>query len=194
MAKGLGLPLQNGVVIADVEPNSPAEIAGLKRRDVILSLNTHAIETARQFEGDIYRRQGGEKISLAIQRSDESLTVSADIKEQSAPWDPLATLASPEKNLIPRLGILCIDIDKNVAQLLPDLRRSYGIIVAAKESQGQTQYVDLQPGDIIHSVNNLPIALVSAFREIIDGFQRGDAVVLQIERNGRFQYIAFEME
>lgn len=194
MAKGLSLPVQQGVVIADVEPNSSADISGLKRRDVILSLNTHPVESARQFEDDIYRRQGGEKISLAIQRGDQRLTISTEIKEQSAPWDPLASLASPEKNLIPRLGILCIDIDKDVAQLLPDLRRSYGIIVAAKAAQGQAQFVDLQPGDIIHAVNNVPIALVSAFQEMINGFQRGDAVVLQIERDGRFQYIAFEME
>ncbi|MGO9258846.1 MAG: trypsin-like peptidase domain-containing protein [Bryobacteraceae bacterium] len=194
MAKGLGLPLQQGVVIADVEPNSPADVAGLKRRDIVLSLNTHVIETARQFEDDIYRRQGGEKISLVIQRAGQRLTVSAEVKEQSAPWDPLASLASPEKNLIPRLGILCIEIDKDVARLLPDLRRSYGIIVAAKASQGQAQFVDLQQGDIIHAVNNVPMALLSAFQETINSFKRGDAVVLQIERDGRFQYVAFEIE
>jgi serine protease Do len=194
MAKGLGLPLPQGVVIADVEPDSPGDIAGFKRRDIILSLNTHAVETARQFDDDIYRRQGGETITLAIQRGDNRLTVSARVKEQSAPWDPLASLASPEKNLIPRLGILCIEIDKNVARLLPGLRRSYGIIVAARASQGQTQLLDLQQGDIIQAVNNLPIAVLSSFQEMIAGFKHGDAVVLQIERASRLQYIAFEME
>lgn len=194
LAKGLGLQFQEGVVIADVEPNGPGDIAGLKRRDIILTLNTHAVETARQFEDDIYRRQGGEKISLVIQRAGQRLTVSTDVKQQAAPWDPLASLASPEKNLIPRLGILCIEIDKDVAQLLPDLRRSYGIIVAAKASQGQAQFVDLQPGDIIHAVNNVPMALLSTFQDTINSFQRGDAVVLQIERDGRFHYVAFEME
>jgi serine protease Do len=194
LAKGLELPLQRGVVIADVEPNSASDIAGLKRRDIILSLNSHAIDSARQFEDDIYRRQGGEKIALEIQRGSQRLTVSTEVKEQATNWDPLASLASPEKNLVPRLGILCIEINKEVAQLLPDLRRSYGVIVAAKAAQGQAQFVDLQPGDIIHSVNNVPVALLSAFQEMIDGFQRGDAVVLQIERDGKFRFVAFEME
>jgi serine protease Do len=54
MAKGLGLPLQQGVVIADVDPIGPGDISGLKRRDIILSLNTHVVETARQFEDDIF--------------------------------------------------------------------------------------------------------------------------------------------
>ena len=138
--------------------------------------------------------KAAKRSALVIQRGDQRLTVSTEVKEQAAPWDPLASLASPEKNLIPRLGILCIEIDRDVAQLLPDLRRSYGIIVAAKASQGQAQFVDLQPGDIIHAVNNVQMALLSAFQEMINGFKRGDAVVLQIERDGRFQYVAFEME
>ena len=194
MAKGLGLTLQHGVIVADVEPNGPGEAAGLKRRDIILSLNRHAMESARQFDDDVYRRQGGEKVSLEVQRATERVSAIAVVKEQSAPWDPLAALASPEKNLIPRLGILCIEIDKDVAQLLPDLRRSYGLIVAAKAPQGQTQLVDLQAGDIIHTVNNTPIAVLSTFQEMIDGFKRGDAVVLQGERDGRLRYVAFEIE
>ena len=194
MAKGLSLPLERGVVIADVTPDGPADISGLKRRDIILRLNTHAVESARQFDNDIYRRQGGEKISLVIQRGSDQLTLSPEVLEQSAPWDPLAQLASPEKNLIPRLGILCIEIDKDVARLLPEIRRSYGIIVAAKAAQGQAQFLDLQAGDIIHAVNNIPVALLSLFQELIDGFKHGDAVVLQIEREGRLRYLALEIE
>lgn len=194
MAKGLSLATERGVVIADVEPAGPAEAAGLKRRDVILTLNSRGLENARQFRDDIYRRRGGEKVTIEIQRGSDRLTFRLTVKEQAAPWDPLAALASPEKNLVSRLGILCIEIDKDVAQLLPDLRRSYGLIVAAKAPQGQSQLIDLQPGDIIHAVNNMPIAVLSTFQEIIDGFKRGDAVVLQIERDGRFQYVAFEIE
>lgn len=194
MAAGLGLPLQGGVVIADVSPGGPGDKAGLKRRDVILSCNTHAMETARQFDDDINRRQAGEKITLVIQRGTNRLTVPVEVQEQATPWDPLAALASPEKNLVPRLGILCIEIDKDVAQLMPDLRRSYGLIVAARAPSGQPQLLDLEPGDIIHAVNNTPIADLPTFQRLIAGFQRGDPVVLQIERDGRFQYVAFEIE
>jgi serine protease Do len=194
MAKGLDLPLSKGVVIADVAPTGASDVAGIKRRDVILSLNGDAIENARQFGNAIHRRQGGETIKLVIQRGADRLTVPVQVQEQSATWDPLAALASPEKNLIPRLGILCIEIDKTLAQLMPDLRRSYGIIVAAKAPQGQAQFVDLQAGDIIHAVNNTEVADLSVFQELISGFNRGEAVVLQIERDNRFQFVAFEIQ
>ena len=72
--------------------------------------------------------------------------------------------------------------------------RQYGLIVAAKSPEGQAQFIDLQPGDIIHAVNGTHVAVLSSFRATIDEFQRGDAVVLQIERDGHFQYVAFEIE
>lgn len=194
MAKGLGLPLDHGVVVSDLEPGGPGEAAGLKRRDVIVSYNQRPLENSRQFSNDIYRRQGGETINLVVQRAENRMNFAVPVKEQAAPWDPLAALASPEKNLVPRLGILCIEIDKEVAQLLPDLRRSYGLIVAAKSPQGQSQLIDLEPGDVIHAVNNIPIAVLSTFQDIIKGFKPGDAVVLQVERDSRLQYLAFEIE
>jgi serine protease Do len=194
MAKGLGLPVQRGVVVADVEPTGPAAQAGMKRKDVILTLNGHEVDTARRFDADINRRQGAEKIELLIQRGDERLTIGVVVEERSAPWDPLKDMVSPEKNLIPRLGILCIEIDERVQKLLPDLRGLYGLIVAAKSPDGQAQFIDLQPGDVIHAINNLPVAFLAVFQKMIDEFQRGDAVVLQIERDGRFQFVAFEIE
>jgi serine protease Do len=158
LAKGLGLPVQGGVVVADVEPEGPAERAGLKRKDIILSLNGNEVDTARRFDADINRREGGEKIELLVQRDDERLPIGVVVEEQAAPWDPLADMVSPQKNLVPRLGILCIEIDTRVQQLLPDLRSPYGLIVAAKSPDGQAQFIDLQPGDVIHAINNLPVA------------------------------------
>ena len=194
MAKGLGLPVQRGVVVADVEPGGPAAQAGLKRKDIILSLNGNPVETARRFDADINRRQGGEKIELQVQRGDERLAIEVVVEERAAPWDPLADMVSPEKNLVPRLGILCIEIDQRVQQLMPDLRGLYGLIVAAKSPDGQAQFIDLQPGDVIHAINNLPVAFLAVFQKMIAEFHRGDAVVLQIERDGRYQFVAFEIE
>ncbi|HLN00440.1 MAG TPA: trypsin-like peptidase domain-containing protein [Bryobacteraceae bacterium] len=194
MAKGLALPVQSGVIVADVDRDGPAYLAGLKRQDVILTLNGKPVETARQFEAAIRQFPGGEKITIVVQRGESRLSMAPEVKEQSAPWDPLTSLVSPEKNLVPRLGILCIEIDKKVVEMLPDLRRQYGLIVAAKSPEGQAQFIDLQPGDIIHAMNGTHVAVLSSFRATIDAFQRGDAVVLQIERDGRFQYVAFEIE
>jgi hypothetical protein len=38
------------------------------------------------------------------------------------------------------------------------------------------------------------VAWLADFQKVIDGFSRGDAVVLQVERDGRIQFVAFEIE
>lgn len=194
MVRGLGLKTERGAIVADVTPDGPADKAGMKRRDIVVAVNGKPLGTAREFEDAIYRRKPGDQITIDVRRGDEPLNFRVPLNEQSASTDPLAALASPEKNLVPRLGILCIEIDQDVLTMLPDLRRDYGLIVAAKSPDAQTQNVDLEPGDIIHAVNNTPIALLSVFKEKIESYKRGDAVVLQIERDGRFQYVPFEIE
>lgn len=194
LSKGLALPRDRGVIVADADPDGPGAQAGLKRKDVIVAVNGREIDSARQFEADISGRAGGDKVRLTVFRGEDRLTLTAAVEEQAAPWDPLADMVSPAKNLVPRLGILCVEIDQKVEQMLPDLRRKYGLLVAAKSPEGQAQFIDLQPGDVIHEMNNLPVAWLATFQKMIEEFRRGDTVVLLIERDGVYRYVGFEIE
>ena len=91
-------------------------------------------------------------------------------------------------------GKQTVEIDKDLAAMIPGLRREYGLIVAAKSASGQSQCVDLQPGDIIDAVNTFPVPFLDTLRTTLDAMEPGDPVVLQIERDGHFQYLAFELE
>ncbi len=85
-----------------------------------------------------------------------------------------ADMVNPEDNLIPKLGILGIGIDKSLAAMLPDLRNSYGVVVAAGSSPADlTSGTGLQPGDVIYSVNQAPVATVEALRKKVDEFKAG---------------------
>jgi C-terminal processing protease CtpA/Prc len=123
------------------------------------------------------------------------MSLEVKVSALSGEQDSLGALsASPEKSLVSRLGTFCIEIGRQVVQMFPELRRQYGLIVAAKSQDGQAQFIDLQAGDAIHAVNGARITSLADLRSTIDGFKHGDAVVLQIEREGRFQYVAFQME
>jgi len=194
MAKGLSLACDHGVIVSDVVPDGPADRSGLKRRDVILSLDGQKLVSAGQLENRIYRRSAGDKLELQVLRGHDELKIVPRVRDRQDKANLLERLIHPEKNLIARLGILCIEIDKEAIAMIPGLRREYGLIVAAKTDGGQSQSIDLQPGDIIDAVNNSPVALLDTFRLILNQMNPGDPVVLQIERDGRFQYLAFELD
>jgi serine protease Do len=193
LAAGLQLSRDWGVVLADVEPDSPAEKAGLKPGDVVLSVNSREMENARQLEVDLYRRAVGEKVTIEVQRGTEKLSFSVPIIEREDDPQRFADMVNPEKNIVAKLGILCIDINQKVAQMLPDLRKPYGVVVAARAA-GSPFSTQLDPGDVIHAVNAEPISSVAALRQALDKRKPTDPIVLQIERDSRLMYLDLELE
>lgn len=194
LAEGLSLPVQHGVLVTDFDPESSGSSSGLRRRDVILSLDGGPVQSARQFNEAIYRREAGGKVRMNVQRGEETFSVTAKVAGYSAPVNPLSVDGRLENNLVSRLGIFCVEIDKKAAAAMPDLRTQYGLVVVARSSDSQSAFLDFKPGDVIHELNDLPISSLDVFRERINRLRRGDAVALQIERHGRLRYTAFEIE
>jgi len=194
MAAGLGLSQDWGVLLSDVEPGGPGDVAGLQPGDILASLNGQSMTNARQTEVDLYRYPVGAKIDVQVIRNGTKQTIQVVTVEQHG--DPLrfADMADPTKNLVNRLGILGIDVDQNVAALLPDLRKHYGVVVAARGGDSPYSGDSLQLGDVIYSVNNMPVTGVASLRKALDGLKEADPLVLQVERNGRLMYVTLEIE
>ncbi|MGC9949254.1 MAG: trypsin-like peptidase domain-containing protein [Bryobacteraceae bacterium] len=194
LAAGLGLPQDWGVLVADATPDGPAERSGLKPGDIVRSLDGRPMENARQLEVNLWRFPVGDKVNLEVLRGENRLTVDVSVTAQDDDPQRFADLVNPEKNLIPKLGILGVEIDRKLAAMLPDLRKQYGIVVAARAAGAEGLDVDLRPGDVIYAINNEPTSTVAALSGGLGQMKSGDAVVLQVEREGQLMYVAFEME
>jgi len=73
MARNLGLSEKGGIVISRVNPNSPAEEAGLKAGDIILKVNRASIQGMKDFTDEIARSSKQETILLLIKREDGTM-------------------------------------------------------------------------------------------------------------------------
>lgn len=193
LAAGLKLPQNWGVVVSDATPDGPADRSGIKPGDIVLSLDGKTMENARQLEVNLYPHPVGDKVTLEVLRGSEQLTMDVPVAALEEDPQRFADLVDPEKNLIPKLGILGIEIDRRLASMLPDLRRQYGVVVAARAASSDADAADLRPGDVIYSVNNEPTATIAALKAALAQSKSGDPVVMQIERDGELSYVAFEM-
>lgn len=195
LALGLGLPQDYGVLLADVDPGGPADESGVKVGDVVQSIDGRFLENAPQLELFLYRRPVGDKVNLKLLRGTETLDATVEVVERDTDPQRFADMVTPEKNTVARLGILGVAIDKKTAELLPDLRRKYGVIVAARgQSSPYTGTGTLAIGDVIYSVNNSPVSDVEALRTLLDGLKPGSPAVLQVEREGKLMFLALELE
>ena len=106
----------------------------------------------------------------------------------------LSEVPDLQKSLIRRLSIFVTDLDDKVKSLLPAARSDTGVVVIAQTSGTSGPDTGLQAGDIIRTMNHAPLQSISQFQARVHEIRPGDPVVLQVERSGNLQYLAFEME
>ena len=195
LATGLGLARDQGAILADVRPGSPAAQAGLRPGDLVLALDGKAMENGRQLQVGLYRRLAGDVVSLDILRDGQVMKVPVAMTERRDPLAGLSESIDPRQNLVPRLGILGVTLDPRLAEVLPALRVRSGVIVVSTV-MGALDARDggLAAGDVIYSVNRTPVAGLPELRAALDRLTSGNPVVLQLERRGELMYLAFTVD
>lgn len=194
LAKGLNLPQDWGVLVSDVEPDGGAESAGVKAGDVIQSLNGRVMEDASQIENAIYRLTLKDSVDLTLLRNGQTVKVTVPVHETEDDPQRFADMVNPDDNLVAKLGILAIELSDKLSGMLPELRHSYGLVVAARSANAPYSGGALEPGDVIYEINHTPTTSVKLLRDALDAMKSGDDAVLQVERQGRLLYIGIELE
>jgi serine protease Do len=129
-----------------------------------------------------------------VLRGTQRLTLTIPVNEQKNDVDQLGDLVDPEKDLVTKLGIYGVEIDDQLAKQLEDLREPTGVIVAALAADSMGVEADLQPGDVIHALNGKPLATLEQLRAALKALPTGAPGALQVEREGKFLYVTFEMD
>jgi serine protease Do len=194
LAEGLHLPQRWGVIIADVKPDGPAATAGLQVQDIVLTADDRRIETLPGLSSALYLHRLDQVLKLEILRGDQKKTLYVPAIEQRDPMDQLFDAADPEKSLVPRLGILAIDLTPDLRNQIGPMRLPSGVVVLGRAATLITPETGLQTGDVIHSLNTTPITSMDALNSAVLTLKPGDPVVLQVERTDGLTYLTFEME
>jgi serine protease Do len=194
LAAGLGLPRDWGVVISDVAPGSAAKAAGVSAGDVIESFDGHPIDDMAAITSALYLHPVDKPVALGVLRGKERVMLSISAPEATRPTDQLMDVADPAKDLVRKLGIVGVDVSAKLRGIISPLRIGKGVVVAARTLDATSVESGLQAGDVIHAVNRSEVDSVETLRILISAIKPGDPVAIQIERQGKLAYLAFDME
>ena len=73
ISRRLGLSSTKGVLVIEVQPNSPADQVGIEPADVIREVNQRPVNNVKDFERSIRQGRRGDRILLFVQRGDNSI-------------------------------------------------------------------------------------------------------------------------
>jgi serine protease Do len=193
LAAGLQLPRDWGVIIEDVEPEGPSDQAGLRPGDFVTGVDGQTIRNLRQFLIAIDRHAVGDVMQVSILRGAGKVEAKVTVQERADDPNRYIDMVRENSSLVPRLGILAVDVNENVLKKISELRKPAGVLVAALVADLPGAEEGLQPGDLIISFNSKEVSSVEALRALLGNLQTGSPVVLQIQREDQLRFIVLDL-
>jgi len=172
-----GLENDNGALVNEVMPGSPADEVGLLAYDVILEVSGQAVDNANELVRAVSRMKPGDEVSLVVVRDKKELRLTAELVEQptNADEEPAGAGRSP-------LDLVVRDLDDK------DIERfgtKSGVVVTRVTDDGVASRGRIQPEDVILELNRQPIASTLQFYHVLDEMQPHGSVILMILRDSR---------
>ncbi len=180
LAESLGMDKPAGTLVTAIQKDSPAEAAGLKVGDVILS--AQGVPTGNP---DVL----GYRLSTAGIGSTVPLEVLRDGKTRTIPVTlakaPAVRQSTPQliEGNSPLSGATVVELTPAIAEQLDLNRAARGVVVGDVKDDSLAAQTGLRPGDIVRSVNGKAINTVNDLSAVLKA-GRGIAWRLGIERNG----------
>ncbi len=190
-------PAQNGtesegVVVDEVIPGSPAAQAQLQKGDTLRKFNGHEVKSFPALRSLVAQAELNKKIDLEVVRDGKSMTVTTELKEQPVDYQNRLAPEQPEPEQPPapndqgEAGGALASI--HVGDLTPEMVRQLdlpnnvrGVVVTKVEPDSGV--AELQKGDVIEEINQLPIASVSDYQKIIASLDPSQSQVLSVCRH-----------
>ncbi len=189
MAKAFNMPNGKGVAVAQVEPSSPAEKAGLKVGDVITAVNGEAVEDVNAFRLQVAGFAPSTTVHLKVAREGKTLDVAVTLGEFNLEAE---NRSSGQGNNLPGSGEKGALRGLSVQGLTSDLRRELqlpegttGVVITDLDSDSPAAAAGLDQGDVIVQVNHRPVNTVAEFnRAVREGAPKDTTLLLVRSQQG----------
>jgi len=177
MADAFGLDRPRGALVGQVIEGGPAEKAGIKNGDVILSVNGKTVERSTELPSVVSAIKPGDTARLEVWRDKETKMVNVKVDEFPDETQKVANREKPEPAKADKLGL-------SVRPLGADERKSASTqgYLLVEDVDGPAAQAGVRPGDVILGVNGKPVKSMAEFRSATATASKTVAILL--ERDG----------
>ncbi len=194
--KNKGMEEITGILVTSVEPNSPADKAGLKDDDVVLEYDGKTVKYLDEFIELVRKTEPDTKVTLTILRDGEKLTKEVIIGKK----DPHSIEAQfPERHKViihkssPWIGVHIQDIDQDLADYFK-VDENAGVLITEVVDESPAAKAGLKSGDVITKIGDEELHNIKDLHSALREYDDGDEVVLKIVRKGKQKDFTVKLE
>jgi serine protease Do len=168
-----------GVLVADVFENDPADKAGIKAQDIIISVNGRKIENSRELTSMIAGLEIGDKAKVVVLRNGKERNFTVNIAKRED--DRLASNRTMRNEEAGELGVQVTNITPEIANRL-NIIETEGVVVTGVDSGSKSDNAGIQTGDIIREINRNRIRNIDDFKNTLNAIEEGQPINMFIHR------------
>jgi len=179
LAESFGMKKVAGALVNQVLPGSPAEKAGVRRGDVLLSYDGKAVRGVRELQLLVASTPAGSKVDLVVLRQGQELSLPVLVAAQAGGEAAAVSPAAPAE----QKGALGLSVRS--------AEGGEGVLVEAVDPESPAAAAGVRPGDIVLALNQQEVNGPDAFRQAAAEARKKKNVVLLIRRGGDVLFLAF---
>lgn len=193
LARQFGLDRPRGALVATVEPDGPADKAGIKPGDVILAYNGRAIDSSRALPPMVGETPVGERADVTVLRDGRERTLKVTIgklPEDSTAQAETPSRQEPAETRESRLGL-------SLSELTAEQKEQAGVergVLVTRVQDGPAARAGIQRGDVLLEVNRQRVASISDVRKAIADNKEGDSILVLLRRGQGSLFLVIEAE
>jgi serine protease Do len=183
----LHLKDEKGALVGDVPAGGPADKAGIKRGDVIVSFDGKEIKEVKDLPYIVASTPVGKNVKVELVRKGRKTSLQVKVGELKEEGESQAVSKAE-----PNLGLTVKEITPELARNL-GLSETSGLIVVQVENNTAAAKAGLRPGDIIIEIDQVPIKDLDEFHSKIQDYKKGDTVLFLVKRRGSTTYLTLRV-
>ena len=189
LAKQFGLSQPTGALVGQVESDTPAARAGLKRGDVILAVNGQTVASANDLRLRISQMAPGSNVKLQISRDGKTQDVNVALGELPEKADKTGPAEGESGGLE---GVEVQELNSDIAEQLQLKPGTHGVVVTSVDPASPAAS-SLQRGDVIEEVNHKPVASIEDYKRAVAAAGKGQ-VLLLVNHQGVTGYVVIDSQ